>query len=57
MLREPVRWLATASLLYATYLVVSCPCEVLASCQQERFYLATLAPLATIAVINANGIL
>jgi hypothetical protein len=56
MFREPARWLTAASLVYATYLVIKCPCEVLASCQQEQFYAATAVPLVLVAVINANGI-
>lgn len=56
MLREPVRWMSAASLLYATYLVVKCPCDILASCQQAHFYAATLAPVAIVAFINVNRI-
>ena len=56
MLREPARWLTAASLLYATYLVVKCPCEVLAACQQQQFYAATIVPLVIVATINANGL-
>lgn len=54
--REPARWLTVASLTYAAYLVIKCPCDVLASCQQEQFYAATLGPLALIAFMNANSI-
>ena len=57
MFREPVRWLSVASLLYATYLVAKCPCDILASCQQEQFYAATAAPLIAVALINANKVL
>jgi hypothetical protein len=56
MFREPVRWLSTASLLYASYLVFSCPCDVLASCQQQQFYAAAATPLIVIALMNANNI-
>jgi hypothetical protein len=48
--------MATASLLYAAYLVVKCPCDVLASCQQQHFYAATATPLLVIAILNANNI-
>ena len=51
-----MRWITAASLLYATYLVVKCPCDVLASCQQSQFYAATAAPLIAVALINANKI-
>ena len=54
--REQARWAIAASLLYATYLVVKCPCDVLASCQQTQFYAATALPLVAVAVINANRI-
>jgi hypothetical protein len=52
--REPARWVLAASLLYASYLVFKCPCDVLASCQQTEFYAATAIPLIAVAVINAN---
>ena len=52
--REPLRWAVAASLLYATYVVIKCPCEVLASCQQVHFYAATVIPVVVIAVVNAN---
>ena len=55
-IREPARWAVAASLLYATYVVMKCPCEVLASCQQAHFYAATVTPLVVVAVMNANGI-
>jgi hypothetical protein len=54
--REPFRWAVAASLLYAAYVVVKCPCSVLASCQQAHFYAATLLPVVAVAVINANEI-
>jgi hypothetical protein len=56
MYREPARWLTAASLLYATYVVLKCPCDVLASCQQTEFYTATIAPLVIVATMNANRI-
>lgn len=55
-IREQARWAVAASLLYATYVVVKCPCDVLASCQQTQFYAATVLPVVVVAVINANGI-
>ena len=54
--REPLRWAVAASLLYAAYVVVKCPCDVLASCQQAQFYAATVASLVVVAVVNANKI-
>ena len=54
--REPLRWAVAASLLYATYVVVKCPCDVLASCQQTQFYAATIVPIVVIATLNANKI-
>ena len=56
MFREPMRWATAVSLVYATYLVVKCPCDVLASCQQTQFYIATAVPLVAVAFINANQI-
>ena len=55
-IREPARWAVAVSLLYASYVVVKCPCDVLASCQQMSFYTATIIPVVVVAVINANGI-
>lgn len=54
--REPARILVAASLIYAAYVVVKCPCDVLASCQQTQFYAATFFPIIAVAVINANKI-
>ena len=54
--REPIRLAVAASLIYATYVVIKCPCDVLASCQQAHFYAATIAPIVVVAVVNANRI-
>jgi hypothetical protein len=54
--REPVRIAVAASLLYATYVVIKCPCDVIASCQQTQFYAATVLPIIVVAIVNANSI-
>ena len=54
--REPARAMATASLLYAAYVVSQCPCEVLAECQVSTFYAAAGLPILLVAFINANHI-
>ena len=42
-----------ASLLYATYLVVKCPCGTPVQCSQMAFYVAALGPVVYVAVCNA----
>jgi len=50
--REPARAAATASLLYAAYVVSQCPCDVLAECQVGTFYAAAGLPILLVAVMN-----
>jgi len=54
--REPSRAIATASLLYAAYIVSQCPCAVLAECQVGTFYVAAGLPILLVAFLNANHI-
>ena len=54
--REPARAVATASLLYAAYIVSQCPCAVLAECQLRSFYAAAGLPILLVAFLNANRI-
>ena len=41
------------SLVYAAYLVLKCPCGVPLQCSQTAFYVATLAPVAFVALCNS----
>ena len=49
------RWVIAGSLLYATYLVVQCPCDKPVSCTQPQFYAATLAPVAAVVALNMGS--
>lgn len=51
---EPLTHYAIAgSLVYAAYLVIKCPCGVPVACSQTAFYVATLAPIAYVALCNS----
>lgn len=52
--RDPARLVMVASLLYATYLTVTCPCDVVVECKQGQFYMATAVPLVLAIYLNAN---
>lgn len=54
-LKEPARLAITASLIYSAWLVYKCPCDTLVACQRTEFYLATLAPVIAIAVMNVKN--
>ena len=49
---EPVRWVMVASLTYATYTVIMCPCAKPVACKQPQFYAATLLPVALAFFLN-----
>jgi len=49
---ETSRVVVVASLLYATWVVASCPCKVVAECKQGEFYAATALPLVLVALLN-----
>ncbi len=52
---EPIemsRYAIAASLLYATYITVQCPCDPLLGCHLPHFYLSTLAPVALVVLMN-----
>ena len=52
---EPIeisRYAIAASLLYATFITVQCPCDPLLGCHLPHFYLSTLAPVALVIYMN-----
>jgi len=51
---EPLRWTMAASLAYATFLVIQCPCKTPVGCIQGQFYAAVLLPVAATALFNAK---
>ena len=50
---EPLRWTMAASLAYATYLVIQCPCKTPVGCIQGKFYAAVLLPVVATALFNS----
>lgn len=52
--REAVRWLGAASMVYAAYMLLRCPCDTLVSCKQGEFYAWALAPVAVVAAMNCG---
>ena len=52
---EPVRWAMVASLGYATYLVIMCPCPTPVGCSQGQFYGAVLLPVVATSLLNAKS--
>jgi hypothetical protein len=52
--RGATKIVLTGSLLYATWLVVKCPCESLVGCSQQHFYAAILIPAVIVGVMNAR---
>ena len=49
---EPVRFIMAGSLVYATYIVLVCPCAKPVACKQPQFYAATLLPVALTFFLN-----
>jgi hypothetical protein len=53
-MNEVLRYAMVGSLLYATYLVLSCPCDAPVRCSKVAFYTATLAPVAATVMLDGS---
>ena len=53
VMNESARWAIIGSLLYASYMTYSCPCDLPVACKQSTFYAATLAPVLLVVAMNA----